>query len=414
MDLTSDPVITGVTLSKNAINGVELDSGSLSGNESWNNPDIVYQISGNVTVPQGDTLTVAAGQIVKAPLGNNNLIVNGTLLAVGGPFEPIVFTSYRDDANGGDTNGDTSVGKRGDWGSIQFGPTSTGSLMNNVQVLFSGGWGAPAAVVDNGGQLTLDNSLESDSFTAGMRISSANPLLDSSTFQNNNGVAISIDLASNPATGTLTASGDSVNAVVADSGTLAADLAWTGQGLPYSLAGTVTIPQGVTLTIGAGTAFAGQKRHYLRRQRCHRQRGHVFGDVGQQRSRHRLASDHQHRDGASSQRHLESQRRGARQWRRGSHRLFEQRTLGVAGNLGGNTLNADQFTPSSVILNGNGTASAPQVLEAMGSDQAPRRRASARTLPFPASPWQTGPTSSLWIPYLIPRAVVRRHLTRTI
>ena len=45
MDLASDPNITGASvINKNQINGVVLDSGSLSGNESWNNPDIVYWI----------------------------------------------------------------------------------------------------------------------------------------------------------------------------------------------------------------------------------------------------------------------------------------------------------------------------------------------------------------------------------
>ena len=122
MDLASDPNITGASvINKNQINGVVLDSGSLSGNESWNNPDIVYWMSGSVTVPQGDTLTVAPGQIVKAAYGGNNLIVNGTLNAQGTAANPIVFTSFRDDTNGGDTNNDgVSTGSNGDWGSIQL------------------------------------------------------------------------------------------------------------------------------------------------------------------------------------------------------------------------------------------------------------------------------------------------------
>ena len=171
MDLASDPVITGVTLTNNPINGVELDSGSLSDDESWNNPDIVYWISGNVTVPQGDTLTVTAGQIVKAPFGNNNLIVNGTLNAQGTQTNPIVFTSFRDDVFGGDTNNDGGgSASNGDWGSIQFNSTSTNNQLEFVSVLFSGGWGNAAAVSVTGAALTLNNGLIGNSFSPGMRI----------------------------------------------------------------------------------------------------------------------------------------------------------------------------------------------------------------------------------------------------
>ncbi|MEK7079030.1 MAG: right-handed parallel beta-helix repeat-containing protein, partial [Patescibacteria group bacterium] len=81
---------------------------------------IYYQVGGTATVATGVKLTVAPGVIWK--LGNNSIVdIGGALYAVGSASEKIVFTSYRDDSIGGDTNGDGfSTGLPGDWGRISF------------------------------------------------------------------------------------------------------------------------------------------------------------------------------------------------------------------------------------------------------------------------------------------------------
>ena len=268
MDLVSDPVITGVTLTNNPTNGVLLDTGSLSGDASWNNPDIVYCTSGNVTVPQGDTLTVAPGQIVKAPFGNNNLIINGTLNAQGTQANPIVFTSFRDDARGGDTNNDgAGSASNGDWGSIQFASTSTNNQLNFASVLFSGGWGNIAAVVDTSAPLTLSNGLIGNSFTAGIRIAESNPTLANDTFQNSFTAAISMDLTSDPLITGVTLTNNPINGVLLDTGSLSGDASWNNPDIVYCMSGNVTVPQGDTLTVAPGQVVKA-----LRQQQPHRQR----------------------------------------------------------------------------------------------------------------------------------------------
>ena len=104
MDLASNPVISGVTLNNNTINGLQVDSGTLVGNGFWNDPDIVYWLDSNVTVPVGQTLTVAPGQVIKFAWYGANLIVAGTLNADGTAIAPIIFTDQHDDTAGGDTN----------------------------------------------------------------------------------------------------------------------------------------------------------------------------------------------------------------------------------------------------------------------------------------------------------------------
>src|SRR2546421_10446335 len=65
---------------------------------------IVQQITGNIHIPAGATLTVQPGAIVKFYYGDNSLTVDGTLSAQGTTAQPIIFTSYSDDSAGGDTN----------------------------------------------------------------------------------------------------------------------------------------------------------------------------------------------------------------------------------------------------------------------------------------------------------------------
>src|SRR5207253_3719754 len=93
MDLASNPVITGVTLSNNGVNALTLDAGTLSGNRFWDDPDIVYRLSGDVTVAAGSTLTIAPGMVVKARTFNgDDIIVSGTLIADATSAQPIIFT----------------------------------------------------------------------------------------------------------------------------------------------------------------------------------------------------------------------------------------------------------------------------------------------------------------------------------
>ena len=65
-----------------------------------------------VAVVAGSTLTVTPGTAFKL---KEALIVNGRLLARGTTANPIVFTSYHDDAHGGDTDGGAGSAAPGDW-----------------------------------------------------------------------------------------------------------------------------------------------------------------------------------------------------------------------------------------------------------------------------------------------------------
>ncbi len=163
MDLNSNPVIRGVTLVNNGLNGLELNTGltlqALARDLTWNNPDITYWLSRGVVVPAGLTLTIDAGQIVKV---NDVLWVDGTLNVNGTAAAPVVFTSHVDDSVGGDTNADGAATSPapGGWSQILFQNGSTGNTINHARILY----GAGAVRAINGGtHFAMTNSLVRDS-----------------------------------------------------------------------------------------------------------------------------------------------------------------------------------------------------------------------------------------------------------
>lgn len=75
-------------------------------------------MTGDVTVPNGVTLTIEPGAIVK--FGQHlgiTIQAGGQFVAQGTVAEPIQFTSLADDSAGGDTNrdGSATAPAAGDW-----------------------------------------------------------------------------------------------------------------------------------------------------------------------------------------------------------------------------------------------------------------------------------------------------------
>ncbi|MEW5799683.1 MAG: right-handed parallel beta-helix repeat-containing protein [Bacteroidota bacterium] len=89
----------------------------------------VIAVRGDLNISSGTTLRIAPGSIIKFPkeYGSGYIQVNGTLLSEGTTNNKIVFTSWKDDTYGGDTNQDTSLTLPvpGDWNRIQLSGAST-------------------------------------------------------------------------------------------------------------------------------------------------------------------------------------------------------------------------------------------------------------------------------------------------
>lgn len=98
-------VLNGVTLTKDAL---------------WGPQGSPYVIQGQLTIKPDRALTLLPGTVVKMSGQASRVVVEGQILSLGSPTQPVTFTSIKDDSVGGDTNGDGSATSpaRGDWTSV--------------------------------------------------------------------------------------------------------------------------------------------------------------------------------------------------------------------------------------------------------------------------------------------------------
>ncbi|MDD5748598.1 MAG: right-handed parallel beta-helix repeat-containing protein [Actinomycetota bacterium] len=101
--------------------------------ETWTPEESPYVLGSWYVVPPGKTLNILPGTIIKVEKGG--FFIEGTLKAEGSSR----ITSFKDDT-AGDTNADRdkTSPSPGDWSTIYFAPSSRGSTLDGLEVVYSG------------------------------------------------------------------------------------------------------------------------------------------------------------------------------------------------------------------------------------------------------------------------------------
>ncbi|MBN2360384.1 MAG: hypothetical protein JXR83_13100 [Deltaproteobacteria bacterium] len=189
----------------NAIHLREFDGVASALNHRWEETDVpfVTGYSSNLEITAGHTLTIAPGVVVKLD-GHSLHLMGGTVGAVAGAImlaqgmaeNPVVFTSFKDDTAGGDTNHDGTVSAplAGDWyhlglyGSAQM-------TLQHAQVRY--GSDAIYGIGSGGYQLTIAGGEVAHSAEDGIDVGSGSGSLSGTYIHHNAGYGINFHTAAN-------------------------------------------------------------------------------------------------------------------------------------------------------------------------------------------------------------------------
>ncbi|MEW5767449.1 MAG: Ig-like domain-containing protein [bacterium] len=120
----------------NRYNAIKVCSG-ITKDVTWSETSAAFYVSEALSVGDSPTWTIQPGVKIKsgAPIYINK---SAKLVAIGNKDNPIIFTSYRDDSVGGDTNDDDGYAPaaKGDWGGIAFNNGTTEGTLEYVEIMY--------------------------------------------------------------------------------------------------------------------------------------------------------------------------------------------------------------------------------------------------------------------------------------
>ena len=271
----------------NGINGFGL-SGTVSANRIWNevSPSFPFVLTGSTLVNDDASLTLPAGTLLKC-MSNGQLLVYGSLICPGTPEAPVQLVSFRDDSQGGDTNGDgPSSGSPGNWlGVTCYGYSSNDGIadLDHTVIRHAGGatGGQAGLRLQYCDTATFEDCTIGQCSSNGISVEYCSPaftrclseynlasgltatgsacdLLDNH-FEHNTSWGVWLDAATLTDYSGNTGVGNGVNGLGLR-GTVHNDRTWQNPdaSFPFILTGTVTVDAGVSLNLAPGLVCKSQ------------------------------------------------------------------------------------------------------------------------------------------------------------
>lgn len=245
MDTASFPTFTSISAERNGFDAIQVRSGSLNAGGRWDYVEIPYLLEGDVTVESGVTLSIDPAAVIQMENLAVDLVVKGTLHAVGNAEQPIVFTSM----------GGLPENR---WGGILFtGSTANASILEHCAVRHGGSHFASAAMDSmircESSSPTFNACRIEDSANAGISLIDSQTQLTSIQFVSNRAAALYMNTRCFPVFTGITAEGNGYDALLIRGGTILAGGRWDYAEIPYLLDSDITLAAGVTLSIDPGT-----------------------------------------------------------------------------------------------------------------------------------------------------------------
>lgn len=262
------------TISNNTTDAVFMEFSGYNSNYVYrmvlDTVSVPYYFTTDFTVPSNSTLEIATNNMVKFAQ-YRGIFVDGAFKAEAGVGSKIYFTSITDDNIGGDTNGDgaATIPSSNYWDGIIFRASSADSacVVRRCEIKFAGYYS-----YYNGGALnifdaspTIDNNEVSNSYY-GMRIEGASdPVISNNVIGVSDLVPVAMSIFSNPefVNNSFSDEDNTYDAIGLLGGTLTRDghlikRSFTDvPNVTYLLLGTITVPEGLDLTIDKGIVIKG-------------------------------------------------------------------------------------------------------------------------------------------------------------